>query len=63
MLPSYGLTAHDGGLVPGIQIATLSGNQMIAGDLAAFWAAAEQLSGTPVDPLDRRFIGDGKETG
>ena len=57
ILPAYGLTAHDGGQVPGIQIATLTGAQIIAPDLAAVWAEAERLSGGPVDPIDPRFIG------
>ena len=61
VLPAYGLTAHDGAQVPGIQISTLSGNQTIARDLAELWSAAEQLSGGPVDPLDPRFIGGGEE--
>jgi len=34
VLRAYGLTAHDGGLIPGIQIATLSGAQAIVDDLA-----------------------------
>ena len=61
VLPAYGLTAHDGADVPGIQIATLTGNQTIALDLAELWAAAEKLSGKPVDPLDPRFIGGADE--
>ncbi len=61
VLRPYGLTAHDGGLIPGVQIGTLSGKQMIADDLAGVWAAAEQLTGAPVDPLDERFLGIGDE--
>jgi len=57
ILPAYGLTAHDGALVPGIQIATLSGNQAIVRDLEEVWAVAERLAGGPIDPLDPRFIG------
>ncbi len=34
VLRLYGLTAHDGGLIPGVQIGTLSGHQVIAADLA-----------------------------
>jgi hypothetical protein len=58
-LRAYGLTAHDGGLIPGIQIATLSGAQAIVDDLAGVWVAAERLAGVPVDPLDTRFLGAG----
>lgn len=57
ILPAYGLTAHDGGLVPGIQLATLTGRQALVSDLTELWAVAEQLAGRPVDPLDPRFIG------
>ena len=59
ILPAYGLTAHDGAQVPGIQVATLSGNQTIVRDLEEVWATAERLAGRPVDPLDPRFIGSG----
>jgi hypothetical protein len=61
VLGTYGLTAHDGGQVPGIQISTLSGDHTIARDLAEVWATAERLAGRAVDPLDPRFIGGGKE--
>jgi hypothetical protein len=61
VLRLYGLTAHDGGLIPGIQIATLSGSQTIVDDLAGVWVAAERLAGMPVDPLDQRFLGAGGE--
>lgn len=57
VLPAYGLTAHDGALVPGIQVGNLAGNQVIALDLAEVWTVAEQLAGRPIDPLDPRFTG------
>ena len=60
VLPAFGLTAHDGAQVTGIQVSTLSGNHAIVRDLAEVWAAAERLAGTPVDPLDPRFIGRGE---
>jgi hypothetical protein len=60
-LKPYGLTAHDGAVVPGIQVSNLSGSHAIVRDLAEVWAEAERLTGTPVDPLDPRFLdGDGK---
>ena len=61
ILPAYGLSAHDGGQVPGVQISTLSGSHAIARDLEEVWATAEKLSGKPVDPLDPRFIGGAEE--
>jgi hypothetical protein len=59
VLPAYGLTAHDGAQVPGIQLSTLSGSHALVRDLEEVWAAAEQLAGAPVDPLDPCFIGGG----
>ena len=58
VLRPYGLTAHDGGVVPGIQLSTLSGNQSILPDLSAVWAEAERLLGRPIDPLDPVFLND-----
>ena len=58
VLSAYGLTAHDGALVPGIQISNLSGDHTIVRDLTEVWATAERLAGGPVDPLDPRFIGE-----
>jgi hypothetical protein len=58
VLRPYGLTAHDGGVVPGIQLSTLSGNQSIVPDLSAVWAEAERLLGRPIDPLDPVFLHD-----
>lgn len=56
LLRPYGLTAHDGGLVPGIQMGTLSGSQTIVPDLGALWVEAERLLGHPIDPLDPVFL-------
>lgn len=58
VLRPYGLTAYDGGVVPGIQLSTLSGNQSIVPDLSAVWAEAERLLGRPIDPLDPVFLND-----
>jgi hypothetical protein len=56
MLSTYGLKAHDGGLVPGIQISNQFGNQAIVRDLAEVWETAEQWTGRVIDPLDPRFL-------
>ena len=61
ILCPYGLTAHDGGVIPGVQIATLSGSHEIVRDLTEVWVAAERLAGAPVDPLDPRFVSAGGE--
>lgn len=52
VLQGSGVTAHDGGLVPGIQVMSLSGAQMIVPDLEALWEAVETLRGQPFDPLE-----------
>jgi hypothetical protein len=57
VLRSYGLSAHDGGVIPGIQLQTLSGQQEIVPDLEAIWPAAERLVGRAIDPLDPGFLG------
>ena len=64
VLSAYGLTAHDGTLVPGIQISSLSGDHTIARDLTEVWETAERLTGRPIDPLAPRFLGaaDGAES-
>ncbi len=59
ILPAYGLTAHDGAQVPGIQVGNLSGDHTIARDLEEVWATAERLAGRAIDPLDSRFTGGG----
>lgn len=61
ILPAYGLRAHDDGQVPGVQISTLSGSHVLAGDLDEVWRAAERLTGEAIDPLDPRFIGEAEE--
>jgi hypothetical protein len=57
VLSAYGLKAHDGGLVPGIQISNQFGNETIARDLSEVWLTAEQWTGKAIDPLDPRFTG------
>ena len=58
ILRPYGLSAHDGGVVPGIQLSTLSGAQTIVQTLNDVWVEAERLIGRPIDPLDPRYLGD-----
>lgn len=58
VLRPYGLSAHDGGVVPGIQLSTLSGAQSILHNLEEVWAEAERLTGRPIDPLDPRYLDD-----
>lgn len=58
ILRPYGLSAHDGGVVPGIQLSTLSGAHVIVPDLNAVWAEAARQIGRPIDPLDPRYLDD-----
>ena len=58
ILRPYGLSAHDGGVVPGIQLSTLSGAQVIVQNLAEVWTEAERLCGHPIDPLDPQYLTD-----
>lgn len=59
VLSVYGLSAYDGGLIPGIQISTRSGSETIVPNLTDVWVLAEVLTGCPLDPLDPRFLGAG----
>lgn len=52
VLKGSGITAHDGGVIPGIQVISLSGAQTIVPDLEAVWREVEKLRGRPLDPLD-----------
>ncbi len=56
ILRPYGLSAHDDGMVPGIQLSTWSGNTTIVPDLGSLWADAERLIGCPIDPLDAEYL-------
>jgi hypothetical protein len=55
ILSGYGLTAHDDGAIPGITVATKTGNHVMVADLTEFWAAAERIGGKVIDPLDPRL--------
>ncbi len=58
VLKPYGLTVHDDGSVPGIQVGKLSGGQTIVPDLEQLWTEAEKLAGQMIDPLDPRYLED-----
>jgi len=55
VLRPFGLATYDGGLIPGIQVSTLSGNQSIVMTLEDVWPLAEKLIGHAIDPLDPHF--------
>lgn len=52
VLRGSGVTAHDGGMIPGIQVMSLSGAQTIVPDLEALWREVEKLRGRAFDPLE-----------
>ena len=52
VLHRSGVTVHDGGIMPGIQVMSLSGAQTIVPDLEALWAEVARLRGRPFDPLE-----------
>ena len=60
VLKPFGLSAHDGIQVPGIQLSNLSGNHVIVRDLAELWQEAERMTGVAIDPLDPRLIGEAR---
>lgn len=51
-LAGSGVSVHDGGLVPGIQVMSLGGAQTIVPDLETLWAEVEKLRGHALDPLN-----------
>jgi hypothetical protein len=53
VLRRHGLTAHDDGLTPGLQISDRTGRVIMARDLREVWIAVEKLIGRPIDPLEQ----------
>ncbi len=51
LLRPCGVTVHDGGLVPGIQVTGPGGASTIVPDLEALWIEVERITGRPYDPL------------
>jgi hypothetical protein len=54
ILRDHGLSAHDDGLTPDLQISDRTGRVIMARDLREVWIAVEKLLGGPLDPLDPR---------
>lgn len=57
ILSGYGLKARAPGNMPGFTLSSLNGKTVLVPDLEALWAEAAEQKGTPLDPLDPRFIG------
>jgi hypothetical protein len=58
LLAPYGLTAHDDGATPGLQLIAPDGRRELVPDLEALWGAAARLAGAAVDPLSPRALGE-----
>jgi hypothetical protein len=58
VLRAHGLDAHDGTLLPGVQLLAPGGRQVLASDLGVLWREAQRLLGAPVDPLDPRLLSE-----
>jgi len=52
LLRPVGISVHDGGLVPGIQVTGPGGASAIVPDLEALWIEVDRILGRPFDPLD-----------
>jgi hypothetical protein len=52
VLKGSGVSVHDGGMVPGIQVMSASGAQTIVPDLEAVWGEVEKLRGLVIDPFE-----------
>ncbi len=51
ILAPYRLSARDDGVIPGIQLSSGFGAEVIVPDLETLWTEAARMAGRPVDPL------------
>lgn len=58
ILAPYHLHAHDDGSIPGLQLSSGSGDNILVPDLEALWSAAERMAGRPIDPLSLAAFGN-----
>ena len=56
LLAPYGLSAHDDGATPGLQLFARDGARALVPDLDALWREAARMAGTPIDPLSDRSL-------
>ncbi len=57
LLEPYGLSAHDDGAIPGLQLFARSGERVLVPDLDVLWREAARLAGGPIDPLSDISLG------
>ena len=57
LLAPYGLSAHDDGSTPGLQLFAPTGERVLVPDLEAMWQEAGRLARSPIDPLSDRALG------
>lgn len=51
LLDGTGVSVHDDGMIPGLQVRAPGGATTIVPDLQALWAEVDRILGAPVDPL------------
>lgn len=57
LLAPYGLSAHDDGATPGLQLFAPGGERVLVPDLEALWREAGRLARSAIDPLSDRALG------
>jgi hypothetical protein len=57
LLEPYGLSAHDDGATPGMQLLSRTGQRVLVPDLETMWLEAAKLAEAPIDPLSDRSLG------
>lgn len=57
LLAPYGLSAHDDGATPGLQLFNRTGDRVLVRDLDQLWSEAARLAGAAIDPLSERSLG------
>lgn len=51
ILAPYRLSAHDDGIIPGIQLSSGFGATVIVPTLEVLWTEAARMAGRPIDPF------------
>jgi hypothetical protein len=57
LLAPYGLSAHDDGATPGLQLLAPTGERLLVPDMEALWREAARLAKSAIDPLSDKALG------
>lgn len=57
LLKPYGISAHDDGATPGLQLLAPTGERILVPDLEALWREAARMAGRAIDPLSDASLG------